>query len=41
MAVGERKKAILIAKQLLAMQLEKEKVAQITGLDLGELDALD
>lgn len=41
MAAGERKKALLIAKQLMDMNIEKEKIAQATGLELGELDALD
>ena len=40
-AAGERKKAILIAKQLMDMKIEREKIAQATGLNLGELDALD
>ena len=40
MVVGERKKALAIAKQLLAINLDKEKIAQITGLELKELDNL-
>ena len=40
MATGERKKALLIARQLLAMNLDKDKIAQITGLELTELDNL-
>lgn len=40
-AAGERKKALLIAKQLMDMKIEKEKIAQVTGLELGDLDALE
>ena len=40
-AAGERKKAVLIARQLMDMKIEREKIAQATGLELEELDALD
>jgi hypothetical protein len=38
---GERKKALMIARQLLNMKFSLEKIAQITGLEISELEALD
>jgi predicted transposase YdaD len=39
-AAGERKKALMIAKQLIKKNLSLEEIAQLTGLEIAELNAL-
>ena len=38
---GERKKALMIARQLLKKNFSMQDIAQMTGLDITELDSLD
>ncbi len=40
MAMGEKKRALLIAKNLIKDDFPLEKIAQITGLDLTDLEKL-
>ncbi|MCF7988619.1 MAG: hypothetical protein K9L60_13790 [Methylovulum sp.] len=40
-ATGERKKALMIARQLLKKNFSMQDIAQMTGLDITELDSLD
>ena len=40
-ATGERKRALMIARQLLKKNFSMQEVAQMTGLDITELDSLD
>ena len=38
---GERKKALMIARQLLKKNFSMQDIAQMTGLDITELETLD
>ncbi|MDP2097119.1 MAG: hypothetical protein Q8K10_00685 [Methylobacter sp.] len=40
MAMGEKKRALLIARNLIKDDFSLEKIAQITGLDLTDLEKL-
>ena len=40
-ATGERKRALMIARQLLKKNFSMQEVAQMTGLDITELETLD
>ena len=40
-ATGERKRALMIARQLLKKNFSMQEIAQVTGLDITELETLD